>query len=105
MGYRDYSETEVAEALIKLAVNKYDYKKTAQATGISVRTLRRWDKLAPKKGVPDLLERAIERLLMVIPSDFNGSNWAITLGILLDKWLLMSGKPTSRAENITRKFG
>jgi hypothetical protein len=30
------------------------------------------------------------------------------LGITLGssgKWLLMSGKPTSRAENITRKFG
>jgi hypothetical protein len=97
-----YSDAEVTEAMIRLAVNKYDYEKTAEQTGVNERTLRRWDKNATKKGVPELLERAIERLLMVIPSDMKGNDWAVTLGILLDKWLLIQGEPTNRTESLIR---
>ena len=88
MGYKNYSDHEKAEAIIRLAVNKYDYKKTAEQSNISERTLRRWDKVAIKKGVPDLLERAIQRL-----------------GILMDKWLLLQGEPTERTENLLKTFG
>ena len=95
-----YSDTEKAEAVILLAVNKYDYDKTAEALGISAKTLRRWDKIVPKKGVAELLERAIERMLMHIPADMKGRDWAIALGILMDKWLLGQGMATSRSENI-----
>ena len=101
MGYRKYSESEKAEALIKLAFNKYDYQKTSDDTNISVKTLRRWDKDVPKKGVIDLLERALERILMAIPGDLKGTSWATAFGILFDKWLLGHGKATSRHENIT----
>jgi hypothetical protein len=97
-----YSDTEATEALIRLAVNKYDYKLTAEQTGIDEKTLRRWDKNATKKSVPELLERAIERLLMVIPSDMKGHDWSVTLGILLDKWLLIQGEPTNRTESLIR---
>ena len=98
MAYRDYSEAEQAEALVRLAVNRYDYAKTAEQTGISTVTLRRWNKVVPKKSVPALLERAIERLLMAVPEKLSGDTWAITLGILLDKWLLVQGQATSRTE-------
>lgn len=104
MAYKKYGEAEVAEALVRLAVNHYDWNKTEEQTGIPVRTLRRWDKDVPKKGVPDLLERAITRLLMVIPKDLKGSDWAITLGILMDKWLLIQGEPTERTESLVRTF-
>jgi len=100
-----YSDAEITEAMIRLAINKYDYKLTASQIGISEKTLRRWDKNATKKGVPDLLNRAIERMLMVIPDKWNGQDWAIALGIMIDKWLLMQGEPTSRVEAITRHFG
>lgn len=94
-----YSDAQVTEALIKLAINKYDYDKTAEDTGISARTLKRWDNNATKKGIPQLLERAIERMLMNIPADWKGNDWAIALGILMDKWLLVQGKATSRTES------
>lgn len=97
-----YSDTEVAEAMIRLAVNKYDFDKTATDTGYPAQTLRRWNKNVPKKGVGDLLERAIERMLMNIPTDWRGNDWAIAIGILMDKWLLMQGEPTSRTETIAR---
>lgn len=97
-----YSDQEIAEAMVKLAVNKYDFDKTAKDTGISVRTLRRWDKNAPKKGVSELLERAIERILMVIPENMSGKDWAVALGILLDKYQLLRGQPTSRVEAVMR---
>lgn len=99
-----YSDIEVTEAMVKLAVNKGDYDKTAKDTGVSERTLKRWAKMAPKKGVPELLERAIERMLMVIPSNMSGHDWAIALGILMDKWLLIQGEPTERKENIISDF-
>lgn len=100
-----YSDGEVAEALVRLAVNKYNFELTAQQTGISESTLKRWAKNEPKKSVHDLLNRAIERMLMVIPDKWDGNEWAIALGILIDKWLLMQGEPTSRTEAITRRFG
>ena len=99
-----YSDLQQAEALVKLAINQGDYDKTAEDTGISRRTLIRWAKVAPKKGVAELLERAIERLLMVIPKDMDGQEWAVALGILFDKWLLIQGEPTSRTETIERKL-
>lgn len=100
-----YSDGEKAEALIRLAVNKYDYDLTAEQTGISAKQIRRWDKLVPKNGVADLLERAISRMLMAIPAEMRGNDWAIALGILLDKWLLIQGEPTSRTESIERRLG
>ena len=102
MGYKDYSDAEIAEALVKLAVNKYDFEKTAIDTKVSVRTLKRWATMSPKKGIPDLLDRAIERMLMVIPDKWDGNSWAIALGILIDKWLLLQGEPTSRTESLIR---
>lgn len=95
-----YDDIEKSEALIKLAINKGDYDKTAIDTGVSSKTIKRWAKISPKKGVAELLERAIERLLMNIPADMKARDWAISLGILMDKWLLAQGMATSRTENL-----
>ena len=100
MAYKQYSDAERMEAIIRLAINKYDYEKTASQLGINERTLRRWDKVVPKKGIPELLDRAIERMLLVIPDSWSGTDWAIALGILMDKWLLLQGQPTNRTETI-----
>jgi hypothetical protein len=99
-----YSDAEVGEALVRLAVNKYDFALTATQTGVSESALKRWAKSEPKKGVAELLERTIERMLMVIPDKWEGRDWAIALGILLDKWLLVNGKATTRAD-INAMFG
>lgn len=96
-----YSDAQRTEALIQLAINKYDYDKTAEDTGVSAKSLRRWDKDVAKKTVPELLERAIERMLMHIPKDWKGNDWSIALGILMDKWLLVHGKATERTESLT----
>lgn len=101
-----YSENFKIEALVKLAINRYNYTMTASDLGIPEMTLRRWDKNVRNvtKNVPELLERTITRMLMVIPDKWDGNSWAIALGILMDKWLLMQGKATSRTEAITRRF-
>ena len=103
MTYKHYSDAERSEAVIRLAVNGYDYKTTAAEMGVSIPTLRRWNKDIPKKGVAELLERAVERLLMKIPPDLGGQQWAVALGILLDKWLIVQGQPTTRSESVTRR--
>ena len=95
-----YSHVEVAEAIIRLAVNHYDFDKTSEELGVSVSTLKRWAKNEPKKGTLELLERAAQRMLMVIPTEWKGHDWAVTIGILIDKIQLMQGKPTERTESI-----
>ena len=97
-----YSDGEVAAALVKLAINKYDYQKTSDQLGIPKMTLRRWNKKVPKRDIAGLLEHAIEHLLASIPEKMTAESWAIALGILMDKWLLVQGKATSRNENISR---
>lgn len=99
-----YSDAEVGEAMIRLAINKFDYNLTAEQLHISAKTLRRWDTNVPKKRIPELLERTIERMLMIIPEKWNGQDWAIAIGILIDKWQLVRGEPTSRAETIFRNL-
>jgi hypothetical protein len=97
-----YSDAFVTECMIRLAVNKYDFDKTAEQMGVTARSLRNWEKSFPKKGVPELLCRAIERLLSVIPEKWDGHDWAVSLGILMDKWLLLQGEATNRTESIVR---
>jgi hypothetical protein len=98
-----YSDGEKAEAMIRLAFNKYDFDKTSKETGITVKTLRRWEKNVPKKGVSELLDRAIRHMLANIPTTITGQDWAIALGILMDKWLLLQGEPTARTESVHRQ--
>lgn len=99
-----YSDGEKAEAMIRLAINRYDFYTTSNQTGIPPQTLRRWNNNVPKKSIADLLDRAISRMLSVIPTDMTGNEWAIALGILLDKWLILQGEPTSRSENINHQL-
>jgi len=100
MAYKNYSDAFKTEAMVRLAINRFDYEKTAEQTGVTERSLRNWEKDFPKKGVPELLERAIERMLMVIPENWTGHDWAVSLGILIDKLQLIHGEPTERTENI-----
>lgn len=99
-----YTDAERTEALITLALNKYNWEQASKETGIPVRTLRRWDKSDAKKTVPELLERTISRLLMKVPWQIPPKDYGIILGILLDKYLLMTGAPTSRSETVLRKL-
>jgi hypothetical protein len=95
-----HTDEEIAEALVHLAVNHYRFDKASEETGVPETTLRRWAKQTPKRGVADLLDRAVARMLMCIPKNWEGKDWGITVGILLDKWLLAQGRPTVRTESI-----
>jgi len=100
-----YSDEYRTEAMVRLAINSFDYEKTAEEMGgVTVRSLRNWEKQFPKKTVPQLLDRAIERLLMSIPTEWKGQEWAVALGILFDKWLLVQGEPTQRTESIVHGY-
>jgi transposase-like protein len=112
-----YSEEFKAAALIRLAANKNDIDRTAAEIGCSPASIRRWadgqtvQKKVQKKEtfanqsdltVADYLEQAVKQMLGSVPDNMKGNDWAIALGILLDKWLLLGGQPTERVENITR---
>uniref|UniRef100_A0A6M3KKH3 Putative DNA binding, helix-turn-helix domain containing protein n=1 Tax=viral metagenome TaxID=1070528 RepID=A0A6M3KKH3_9ZZZZ len=99
-----YEPSERAEAIIRLAINKYDYNKTAKELGVSPSTLRRWERAVPSLGIEEYLERAIARLLIIIPTQWSGRDWGIAIGILMDKWLLCQGAPTSRTESVVKSF-
>jgi hypothetical protein len=100
-----YSDAEKAEAIIRLTINKFDYPKTSRELGIAKPTLRRWNKNVPKQGVVELLERAVQHLLMAIPEKLEGNEWAFTVGTLIDKYLLAQGKPTARIDKTVRTLG
>ena len=99
-----YSDAQRAAALVLLAKNKNNYAKTAKESGVSVRTLKTWNTTAPKKDVFELLTEAIARLFQLMPEKWEGRDWGIALGIMLDKWLLAQGEPTSRTESIVHGF-
>lgn len=97
-----YSDLEKSEALLRLAINKGDIQKTSDELGITRRTLRRWANTSTNRpGITQLLERALDRILMQVPENMNGRDWAVAVGILFDKWLLSRGEPTARLEMIT----
>jgi len=100
---RQYSDTQVTEALITLALCKYDYELASKKTGISTKQLRRWNESRRPRTVPELLEWAIAQVLMRVPENWDGRDWAVAVGILLDKWLLLKGQATERSEMLVRE--
>lgn len=93
-----YTDLEKVEAIIRLAVNKHNIKKTAEETGIGASALRRWSKEI-KLEVPDLLDRAVQHVLASVPDNIGAEHWGVIVGILVDKWLLMHGRPTAITEH------
>jgi len=100
-----YTDNFKTEALVRLAICGYDYDKAAADLGVHPNTLRNWERQSAKIAIPELLDRAIERLLSSIPEKMPAREWAIALGILLDKYLLLQGEPTSRSETLLRSLG
>jgi hypothetical protein len=117
-----YSAEAIAKALVLLAAYQNNYDKAAKEAGVSVRSLKRWasgeqsaknadtgDKNArnaesgtKNQTVAEGIETAIRTLLAAVPQ-MDGHDWAVALGILLDKWLLVNGQPTARTESLTRQ--
>lgn len=94
-----YSDKERTEAMVRLAINKYDYHKTADELGINHQSLRNWEKQYAEIAVPEMLDRAVNLFLAAAPYQKPDKDWAVTIGILLDKWLLLQGEATSRSES------
>lgn len=99
-----YNEAQITEALVTLALCKYDYKTAAEKTGIGSKTLQRWNEDKRPKTIPELLERAISEILMRIPDRWDSRDWAVAVGILMDKWLLLQGEATERTETLVREI-
>lgn len=97
-----YSDKERTEAMVRLAINNYDFRKTAEELGINHQTLRNWDDQYADVTIPELLDRALAKILAQVPEDMPARDWAVALGILADKWLLLQGEATQRSEVISR---
>lgn len=78
---------------------------TAEQMGIAESTLRSWERQYPKATVPELLDRALAHLLANIPDKWAAKDWAVAVGILLDKYQLLQGEPTERVETILNRLG
>jgi len=105
-----YSEIQKVKALTLLATNGNDYKKTSEQIGIPPLTLWRWnkgenEKNDNKKSLRQMLELAAEELFEMMPTEWSGNSWAVAIGIITDKILLLDGNPTSRSETIATKLG
>jgi hypothetical protein len=95
-----YSDEDKGMALTLLGINRYDFEKTSVQTGIPIHTLSNWnsDVFNQPKSIPAMLDVAINKLINNIPDKWNGNAWAVALGILMDKWLLLRGEATKREE-------
>lgn len=102
VGSTNHSDYEKAAGVLLLATNKQDYKKTAEMLNVTEQTIRDWEKLNLTKNlaIPVMLEMAIKKLLEMMPDKWNGNSWAVALGILMDKWLLVHGQPTQRTASL-----
>lgn len=100
-----YTEAFRTEALVRLAINQNDYDKTAEELGVAVMSLHNWERQMARMTIPELLDRAIEKLLANVPTTMPAKEWAIAIGILFDKFLLLQGEPTSRSETLLRSLG
>lgn len=60
----------------------------------------RWYQENADVTVPEMLEAAIKWTLQHAPTNFDPRQWAIAMGVLMDKWLLINNKPTQRLESI-----
>lgn len=101
VGQKYHSDFDRAAGVMLLARNKMDYQLTAEMVGVSVETIRNWEKesFAKNEAIPVMLENAIKKLLEMMPTKWTGNTWAIAFGILMDKWLLVNGQPTQRTES------
>ena len=96
-----YTEEQRRIALARLAVNDGDYDKTAEETGVTARSLRRWAGVEEKPSIPELLEIVLADLLTTGPSEsIHPKTWADTVSVLIDKWLVINEQPTSRIETL-----
>jgi len=100
-----YSDEERATALASLDGNGGNRQRTARQLGIPRKTLATWAsgpihpgladlRHQKKRELADALEQVAYRLLDAIPGKLEGANLlelAITLGILVDKMLLLRG--------------
>ena len=99
-----YSEAQITEALVTLALCKYDYKAAADKTGISAKQLQNWNESKRPKTVPEMLEYTIKQVLIRVPETFDSRDWGIVLGILLDKWMVLRGAVAEDGELLTEEM-
>lgn len=104
---KHYTPEKKAEAMAVLAANNGNVRKTAEATGISRRTLAQWAKdvelaAAPsveqaKRDLAEHLEALVWKLADAIPDKIAKASLqhtATTLGIIFDKLRLVRGEAT-----------
>lgn len=98
-----YSTEEKAKALMALVSNQLDFYQTADETGISHMTLRRWWREEGQSNfeLVELLQNAATSMLLVMPQFTSGKDWAIALGIVIDKLAMLTGIDSGKGEGVT----
>jgi hypothetical protein len=97
-----WSEEVKTKTIELVALRGGDTKSVSEETGVPEPTIKRWMMKPADRTIPELLEAAIRQMFENMPDAFSAKEWSIALGILMDKYLLMTGAATSRTETITR---
>ena len=110
MPYKEVTKETKRKALELLIETKNSYEFVEKQTGVSIRTLKRWNQKRSNAlfkmnddsvEITTLLKSRIKSMIEDEP-DTNKSGWAMAIGIFVDKMLLLEGKPTSRRENLSK---
>jgi len=121
MSKRQYSDNDKAIALATLDANEGDLKKSARNLQIPLSTLTDWAndrgvnkdvtdiRALKKRELADKLEEVAhaltDNILIRAQSDFSVliplKDFAVTLGIAIDKMQVLKGEPTSISKDVT----
>lgn len=107
--YKEVTKDTKRKALELLIETKNNYDFVSSQTGVSIRTLKRWNEkrsnllFKANNDASDITELLKTRIKVMIEDEpeTNKSGWAMAIGIFVDKMLLLEGKPTSRHQNIS----
>lgn len=117
---KSYSQEVKDGAILAVASNNGYVKPTAEQIGIPVRTLQAWwnkyleaaqDLTVRHKDGQGLADRflaiaiaAQDRVMELLPETKSAYQAALIEGINLDKYLLLTGRPTSRTEILKARY-
>ena len=96
---RSFTNEEKQEALFLLSMMKYDYGKASDILEVPVSLLQEWVRTIDlRRPILLHLETTLEAMLRSVPENWAGADWAKALELLLDKYIVMVGGPTSITE-------
>lgn len=102
----EYSQSEIVQMLLHLALNEYTYSLTAAEFGVPIQFLKFWSTQTNiERPIGPLVERAIEKLLIHPPEFISAAEWTDAVSTLILRWVTIQEQMIKRTEIIMGQVG